>query len=41
MDSCRPTPEIETGDADLSLLSYLDCIENSFLAYCRKQGGSG
>lgn len=33
MDSCRPTPDIETGDVDLSLLSYLDCIENSFLAY--------
>jgi polyketide biosynthesis 3-hydroxy-3-methylglutaryl-CoA synthase-like enzyme PksG len=38
MDSCRPTPEIETGDADLSLLSYLDCIENSCLAYSRKVG---
>ena len=33
MDACRPTPEIETGDADLSLLSYLDCMEKSFLAY--------
>jgi polyketide biosynthesis 3-hydroxy-3-methylglutaryl-CoA synthase-like enzyme PksG len=39
MDSCRPTPEIETGDADLSLLSYLECIENSFLSYSRKLGG--
>ena len=36
MDSCRPTPEIETGDADLSLLTYLECIEHSFLAYQRK-----
>lgn len=36
MDSCRPTSEIETGDPDLSLLSYLDCIENSFLDYQRK-----
>lgn len=36
MDSCRPTPEMETGDADLSLLTYLECIENSFLAYQRK-----
>jgi polyketide biosynthesis 3-hydroxy-3-methylglutaryl-CoA synthase-like enzyme PksG len=33
MDACRPTPEMETGDADLSLLSYLDCMEKSFLAY--------
>ncbi len=40
MDSCRPSPEIETGDADLSLLSYLDCIENSYLDYCRKAGGT-
>ena len=38
MDSCRPTAEFETGDADLSLLSYLDCIENSCLDYCRKTG---
>ncbi|HEY2322104.1 MAG TPA: hydroxymethylglutaryl-CoA synthase [Thermoanaerobaculia bacterium] len=38
MDSCRPTPEIETGDADLSLLTYLECIENSFAAYRTKAG---
>lgn len=38
MDSCRPTAEIETGDVDLSLLSYLDCIEHSFLAYRDKVG---
>jgi polyketide biosynthesis 3-hydroxy-3-methylglutaryl-CoA synthase-like enzyme PksG len=38
MDSCRPTPEIETGDVDLSLLSYLDCIERSFRAYRAKVG---
>lgn len=36
MDSCRPTSEIETGDADLSLLTYLECIENSFKAYQKK-----
>jgi polyketide biosynthesis 3-hydroxy-3-methylglutaryl-CoA synthase-like enzyme PksG len=33
MDTCRPTPDIETGDPDLSLLSYLDCIENAFKCY--------
>jgi polyketide biosynthesis 3-hydroxy-3-methylglutaryl-CoA synthase-like enzyme PksG len=33
MDTCRPLPEIETGDADLSLLSYLDCFENSYKEY--------
>ena len=27
MDSCRPTAEIETGDSDLSLVAYLDCLE--------------
>lgn len=36
MDTCRPKPDIETGDADLSLLSYLDCLENSYKAYCEK-----
>src|SRR5215475_14421731 len=25
MDTCRPVPDSEAGDADLSLLSYLDC----------------
>ena len=40
MDACRPTPEIETGDADLSLLTYLDCIEKSFVAYRERVGGA-
>ncbi|MCX7920829.1 MAG: hydroxymethylglutaryl-CoA synthase family protein [Clostridia bacterium] len=39
MDTCRPLPEIETGDPDLSLLSYLDCLENSFKAYCDRVDG--
>ena len=39
MDTCRPLPEIETGDADLSLMSYLDCLENSFKNYCTKVEG--
>lgn len=38
MDSCRPNEDIETGDADLSLLSYLDCLENSFRQYCQRVG---
>ncbi|MCB1821912.1 MAG: hydroxymethylglutaryl-CoA synthase family protein, partial [Candidatus Competibacteraceae bacterium] len=38
MDSCRPTAEIETGDADLSLLTYLDCIEHSFQHYGERVG---
>ncbi|MRN51856.1 hydroxymethylglutaryl-CoA synthase family protein [Paenibacillus monticola] len=36
MDTCRPLPEIETGDPDLSLLSYLDCLENSFKHYAER-----
>lgn len=39
MDTCRPMPEIETGDPDLSLLSYLDCLENSFKSYVKKVEG--
>lgn len=34
MDTCRPEAEIETEDPDLSLLSYLDCLEASYKAYC-------
>lgn len=33
MDACRPVPDSEAGDADLSLLSYLDCCENAFREY--------
>jgi polyketide biosynthesis 3-hydroxy-3-methylglutaryl-CoA synthase-like enzyme PksG len=33
MDTCRPAPDHEAGDADLSLLSYLDCFEKAFLEY--------
>lgn len=36
MDTCRPVPDSEAGDADLSLLSYLDCYENSFLEYQKR-----
>lgn len=38
MDSCRPAPDVETGDADLSLLTYLDCLEQSYRAYCDRVG---
>jgi len=40
MDTCRPKPELEIGDNDLSLLSYLDCVENSYAAYERKVDGA-
>lgn len=39
MDSCRPQPELETGDTDLSLLSYLDCLEKSYADYINKVSG--
>lgn len=39
MDTCRPEPEIETGDSDLSLLSYLDCLEASYKSYTARVEG--
>lgn len=36
MDAYRPLPEIEFADPDLSLLSYLDCLEGSFKNYQEK-----
>ena len=36
MDTCRPVPDMEAEDADLSLLSYLDCCENSFKEYKKR-----
>lgn len=36
MDTCRPVPDSEAGDSDLSLLSYLDCCENSFIEYKKR-----
>jgi polyketide biosynthesis 3-hydroxy-3-methylglutaryl-CoA synthase-like enzyme PksG len=36
MDTCRPVSDGEAGDADLSLLSYLDCCMNSFLEYQKR-----
>jgi polyketide biosynthesis 3-hydroxy-3-methylglutaryl-CoA synthase-like enzyme PksG len=39
MDTCRPVVGIETGDPDLSLLSYLDCFDNSYKAYMDKVEG--
>jgi polyketide biosynthesis 3-hydroxy-3-methylglutaryl-CoA synthase-like enzyme PksG len=39
MDTCRPEPDSEAGDADLSLLSYLDCCENAFREYQRRVEG--
>ena len=40
MDTCRPTAEFETGDPDLSLLSYLDCLEKSWEVYAERVEGA-
>lgn len=39
MDTCRPIPDSESGDSDLSLLSYLDCYENTFAQYQKRVVG--
>ncbi len=36
MDTCRPVADSESGDADLSLLSYLECCEKAFLEYQKR-----
>ncbi len=40
MDTCRPEVDSEAGDADLSLLSYLECCEQTFLEYQRRVDGA-
>lgn len=40
MDTCRPVPDSEAGDSDLSLSSYLDCCEYAFLEYQRRVQGA-
>ncbi|MEJ1355062.1 MAG: hydroxymethylglutaryl-CoA synthase family protein [Candidatus Sedimenticola sp. (ex Thyasira tokunagai)] len=39
MDTCRPEPDMETGNADTSLLSYLDCLSGAYKAYKEKVQG--
>jgi polyketide biosynthesis 3-hydroxy-3-methylglutaryl-CoA synthase-like enzyme PksG len=36
MDTCRPVPDSESGNIDLSLMSYLTCCENAFLEYQKR-----
>ncbi|QPM79762.1 hydroxymethylglutaryl-CoA synthase family protein [Myxococcus xanthus] len=40
MDTCRPAYDIETGNPDLSLFSYLDCLERCFEAYADRVEGA-
>lgn len=39
MDTCRPIPDGEAGNADASLLSYLDCCTATFAEYCKRVDG--
>jgi polyketide biosynthesis 3-hydroxy-3-methylglutaryl-CoA synthase-like enzyme PksG len=36
MDTCRPIADGDAGDADLSLLSYLDCCKQAFEEYRKR-----
>jgi polyketide biosynthesis 3-hydroxy-3-methylglutaryl-CoA synthase-like enzyme PksG len=40
MDTCRPMPDGDAGDADLSLLSYLDCFDGAFREYGKRVDGA-
>ncbi|HEY0139909.1 MAG TPA: hydroxymethylglutaryl-CoA synthase family protein [Thermoanaerobaculia bacterium] len=40
MDTCRPIPDGDAGDPDLSLLSYLDCFEGAFREYQKRVEGA-
>ncbi|MDP4536959.1 hydroxymethylglutaryl-CoA synthase family protein [Alkalimonas collagenimarina] len=40
MDTCRPQPDSEAGNADISLMSYLDCCEQTFLQYQQRVDGA-
>jgi polyketide biosynthesis 3-hydroxy-3-methylglutaryl-CoA synthase-like enzyme PksG len=40
MDTCRPLPDGDAGDADLSLLSYLDCFDGAFKEYSKRVDGA-
>lgn len=40
MDTCRPLPDSEAGDVDLSLSSYLDCCEKTFSEYKNRVSGA-
>lgn len=33
LDTCRPDPDVETGDPDLSLMSYMDCLNGAVADY--------
>ncbi|MBM7494181.1 polyketide biosynthesis 3-hydroxy-3-methylglutaryl-CoA synthase-like enzyme PksG [Micromonospora luteifusca] len=40
MDTARPRPDLEAGDSDLSLMSYLHCLKESYAMYADRVRGS-
>ncbi len=40
MDTLRPRSDLEAGNTDLSLLSYLECLDRSFGMYCERVEGA-
>ncbi|MDW9237300.1 polyketide biosynthesis 3-hydroxy-3-methylglutaryl-ACP synthase PksG [Burkholderia thailandensis] len=40
MDTCRPVPDSEAGDSDLSLMSYLECCERAWGEYASRVTGA-
>jgi polyketide biosynthesis 3-hydroxy-3-methylglutaryl-CoA synthase-like enzyme PksG len=40
MDSARPAPTFDVAEADRSLFTYLDCLDNCFRAYCDRVDGA-
>jgi len=40
MDIYRPQADLETGDVDLSLLSYMDCFDQCYKSYEQKVDGA-
>jgi len=39
MDTLRPRPDLEYGDSDLSLISYLEALEHSYRMYTERVAG--
>ncbi|TMQ14013.1 MAG: hydroxymethylglutaryl-CoA synthase family protein [Deltaproteobacteria bacterium] len=40
MDTLRPRPDLEAGDTDLSLMSYLECLHRTYEMYCERVSGA-
>ncbi len=38
-DTCRPAPDSEAGNSDISLMSYLECCEQAYLEYQKRVPG--